>query len=60
MKKLTLTFTREKDTKNAIRYQEVTGDNAAPAIGALYVQKWAAEGEEEIQVTIEPKAKKGK
>jgi hypothetical protein len=38
--KQTLTFTFEKETKNTIRYQEQT-DGKPPAIGSLYVQKWA-------------------
>jgi len=34
----TLTFTREKDTKNTIRYQEVR-DGSDVVIGPLYIQK---------------------
>ena len=34
----TLTFTREKDTKNTIRYQEVN-DGPDVVIGPLYIQK---------------------
>ena len=35
-----LKFDKEKETKNTVRYQEVETDQA-PAIGALYIQKWA-------------------
>lgn len=53
MKKMTLTFTHEKDTKNAIRYQEEVAEGKPSAIGTLYMQKWAAEGATKIKVTIE-------
>ena len=36
----TLTFTREKDTKNTVRYQEVRdGYGSDVVIGPLYIQK---------------------
>jgi hypothetical protein len=37
--KQTLTFTRERETKNTIRYSEDV-NGTTPAIGTLYVQKW--------------------
>ena len=40
MEAQTLTFTMERETKNTVRYQEQT-EGKPPAIGALYVQKWA-------------------
>ena len=40
-----LTFTREKDTKNTVRYKEDTAEGQAPVIGSLYVQKsWLGAG----------------
>ena len=36
-----LTFESEKETKNTIRFQEVTKDGKPPVIGPLYVQKSA-------------------
>ena len=43
MDKLELIFSREKETKNTIRYQEELGDEAHSsrdiAVGTLYVQK---------------------
>ena len=39
-KKLELTFTVEKDTKNTRRYKEEANDGP-PVIGTLYVQQWA-------------------
>lgn len=54
MKKHTLTFTRERDTKNAVRYQEDVAEGQATVIGTLYVQKHALGGTvEKLKVTIE-------
>jgi len=43
MDKLELIFTREKETKNTVRYQEELGDVAHSsrdiAVGSIYVQK---------------------
>jgi hypothetical protein len=36
-----LTFEREKETKNTIRFQEVGEADDPKVIGPLYVQKWA-------------------
>jgi hypothetical protein len=36
----TLTFSLERETKNTIRYAEQT-DGKPPAVGTIYVQKWA-------------------
>ena len=51
----TVTFKREKDTKNAVRFQE---ESEVPVIGPLYVQKAALQAmgdvkAERVQVTIE-------
>ncbi len=40
MEKREMTFTLERETKNTIRYQEQT-TGEPPAIGTLYIQKWA-------------------
>jgi hypothetical protein len=52
---LTLTFRRERETKNTVRYEEVS---AMPSVvGTLYLQKWAHHrlGEPEvITVSITP------
>jgi hypothetical protein len=39
MDKQTISFIRERETKNTIRYAE-DADVDPPAIGTLYVQKW--------------------
>ena len=46
-------FEMEKETKNAIRYKEVAAGQP-PAIGTLYIQKWALKGPpKKLKVTIE-------
>ena len=40
MEPQTLKFTLEREAKNTVRYQEAT-DGKPPAIGTLYLQKWA-------------------
>ena len=40
MEAQTLTFALERETKNTIRYSEQT-DGKPPAVGTIYVQKWA-------------------
>jgi hypothetical protein len=59
MEKIELIFSREKETKNTIRYQEEPGDEAHGgrdiAVGTLYVQKGVL-GEpfpKRLRVTIE-------
>ena len=49
----TLTFTLERETKNAIRYSE-DADGKPPAIGILYVQKHilGKEPPQKLTVTI--------
>jgi hypothetical protein len=50
----TLTFTKEKETKNTIRYQETTEANGKIIIGSLYIQKSFLEANppESLSVTI--------
>lgn len=38
---ITIQFEREKETKNAVRFQEKVVPGRPPIIGTLYVQKWA-------------------
>lgn len=56
MAKITITFDKERDTKNTVRFQEQ--NDQAPVIGTLYVQKWALNqlgNPQTIQLTIESK-----
>lgn len=38
---MVVTFVRERETKNTIRYQKVVANGDVERIGTLYVQKWA-------------------
>lgn len=51
MEAQTLTFTVERETKNTVRYQEQT-DGTPPAIGTLYVQKWALGQDTPQKITV--------
>ena len=56
MEPLKVSLRRAKETKNTARYEETEGDEP-PAIGTLYVQKWACrrlEDPETITAMIEP------
>lgn len=54
MAKIEAEFEIEKETKNTIRYEEVT-DGKPPVIRTLYIQKWALgkNPPKRIKVTIE-------
>ena len=41
MKTLALTFALVKETKNTQKYEEQPEEGIPPAVGTLYVQKWA-------------------
>ena len=47
-------FTREKETKNAVRFKEVVSDKP-PICNFLYLQKWYIQEVIDIVVTIETK-----
>ena len=47
-----VTFTKEKDTKNTVRYIEDPQPGKPPVIGSLYVQKWAAGNATKAEVTL--------
>ena len=53
MESQTINFILERETKNTARYQEQT-DGKPPAVGTLYVQKWALGTDlpKELVVTI--------
>lgn len=51
--KLVARFTREKETKNTVRFEEQPEKGKPPIIGGLYVQKFAAGDAQELTVTIE-------
>jgi len=52
---LSVTFNRERETKNTVRFQEEQPEGATPSIGALYLQKLAAQDlgdPEHLTVTV--------
>lgn len=53
LQNFTITFTKEKETKNCIRFQEDTIQGQPPKIGSLYVQKWAVGDTMKLKVTVE-------
>lgn len=48
----TATFKREKETKNTVKFEEVPAKGTPPIIGSLYVQKFAVEAAETLEVTV--------
>jgi hypothetical protein len=51
MEKQIIAFTRDRETKNTIRYAE-DANGKPPAIGTLYVQKWLLGNEPPRKLTI--------
>ena len=49
----TILLTKEKDTKNTVKFAEVQTQGEAPIIGTLYVQKWFAGEATNLKVTVE-------
>jgi len=47
-----LHFVKEKETKNTVRFAEVSEPGKPPIIGTLYVQKWFAGEVSKLVVTI--------
>lgn len=52
MREITRKFAFVRATKNTLRYEEQVGDDQAPVIGTIYIQKHAAEGAIEVEVTL--------
>ena len=49
----TIQFTKEKNTKNTVKFTEVQTQGEAQIVGTLYVQKWFAGDFNKLKVTIE-------
>ncbi len=49
----TVSFSREKETKNTVKFTEVQTQGQAPIVGTLYVQKWFAGDSTSLKVTVE-------
>ena len=54
MEKIVAEFEIEKETKNTIRYEEIT-EGRPPVIRTIYIQKWALgkNPPKKIKITIE-------
>ena len=52
-KNKTIQFTKEKSTKNTVKFTEVQTQGEAPVVGTLYVQKFFAGDATKLKVTIE-------
>ncbi len=48
-----VTFVREKETKNTIRFQEEPESGQPPVVGTLYVAKWYVAEAKRLKVTME-------
>ena len=51
----TLTFHKERDTKNKVRFAEEVEDGATPVVGTLYIDQAIVSSEElgeKLEVTI--------
>lgn len=51
--KVTLTFSKEKETKNTVKFEEDERQGQPKLVGTLYVQKFMASGKDKVSVTIE-------
>jgi hypothetical protein len=46
-------FTRDRETKNTVKFTEVPVQGEAPIVGTLYVQKWVAGAANNVKLTLE-------
>ncbi|MFW6247284.1 MAG: hypothetical protein ACOC22_03895 [bacterium] len=53
MKERTLTFKKEKETKNKIRYSEENNGESPPLVETIYLPKWWAKNAETVVVTVQ-------
>lgn len=52
MKTIAITFLKERETKNTVRFTEITKDGEPPLVGALYIQKTALAGFNASRATV--------
>jgi len=48
-----LTFVRERDTKNMVRYQEEVAAGSEAKVGSFYVSKAEAKDSQRLKMTLE-------
>jgi len=51
-KTVTVCFSKEKDTKNTVKFAEVPEEGKPTVIGSLYVQKWFVGSATKIAVNL--------
>ena len=52
MAEVTRTFTRQKQTKNKVVFEEQVPDDAMPVFGGIYLWKWFAKDANQITITV--------
>jgi len=52
MAKYELTFKKEMETKNTVRYQEEANPGKPQVIGTVYIQKWVGPSDT-VKITVE-------
>ena len=50
---ITVKFTKEKTTKNTVKFEEVPEPGAEKVIGSLYIQQAVAGDAEHVRLTVE-------
>jgi len=53
MSKVRVNLEFEKETKNSVRYKEISEEGKAPIVGTIYLQKWFAGSAKKIELTVE-------
>jgi hypothetical protein len=48
-----IVLTKDRDTKNTVKFTEVPTEGQAPVIGTLYVQRWFAGNANNVRLTLE-------
>ena len=52
MKEVTIRLARVKETKRMVVFEERPEAGSAPVLRSIYVEKWFAQGADEIEVTV--------
>lgn len=48
-----IVLSKEKDTKNTVKFAEQPQEGQAPVMGTAYLQKWFAGNATQVRITIE-------
>lgn len=55
MSEKTLSFKKEKETKNKIRFKEENDGSGPPLIETIYLPKWFAKDKTEVEIIVKIK-----